>query len=114
MPDSRWLYCVTIAGVAIVAAGAIVILEVLAPGGNKVPIVRDLLVILLPTTVVLLGLIKFGEDVQRVHISVNSRMDELLKQAKLASLAEGRETGRAEGREARTTEGGDRAEGGVG
>jgi hypothetical protein len=36
--------------------------------------------------------------IHEVHVSINSRMDQLLKASKAESLAEGRETGRAEGK----------------
>jgi hypothetical protein len=39
---------------------------------------------------------KNGQKIQEIHLSVNSRMDELLKAAKGEATAEGRELGRAE------------------
>lgn len=52
-----------------------------------------------PTLVALLTLWysrKNTSAIQEVHLSINSRMDELLKAAKGEAIAEGREIGRSE------------------
>ena len=52
-----------------------------------------------PTLVALLTLRnskKNAQAIQEVHLSINSRMDQLLEASKAASNAEGREEGRAE------------------
>jgi hypothetical protein len=54
-----------------------------------------------PTIVALLAWRSSNKNaaaIQEVHLSINSRMDQLLKASKAESMAEGRETGRSEGK----------------
>jgi len=69
---------------------AIVALSVLAPNADHTRTITLLLGFAAPTTVSLLALMK----AQQTHLSVNSRLDEFIKNASVASRAEGREEGR--------------------
>lgn len=62
-------------------------------------IIVALIISVPPSLVALIGLYygrKNNKDIREVHLSINSRMDDLLKAAKGESKAEGREIGRAE------------------
>jgi len=69
---------------------------------NWIPVIIALIVAFPPTLVALLSLRRSKQNssaIQEVHLSINSRMDELLKAAKGEATAEGRELGRAENSE---------------
>jgi len=55
----------------------------------------------IPPTIMAIMVLRKGdknaEAIHEIHLSINSRMDQLLKASKAESLAEGRETGRSEG-----------------
>jgi len=65
----------------------------------ETPIIVALIVACPPTLISLLSFIKSKQNslaIQDVHLSINSRMDELLSAARSASKSEGVELGRAE------------------
>lgn len=65
-------------------------------------IIVALIVALPPTLTAFAGLwfsYKNLHAISEVHLSINSRMDELIKEAKGVSLAEGREIGRSENKQ---------------
>lgn len=68
-------------------------------GTSNSTIIVALIAAFPPTLVSVLSLIssrKNSEKIQDIHLSINSRMDELLKASKAESRAEGREAGRNE------------------
>lgn len=68
---------------------------------NWTLIIIALITTLPPTIMALLawrGGNRNSKAIQEVHLSINSRMDELLKSSKAESKAEGKEEGRAENR----------------
>src|SRR3990167_10747566 len=78
-------------GIAIVGVATITIFR---PNQDNTVVIASIFGFLAPTTLSLLAFMK----AQETHLSVNSRLDQFMKNAELAARAEGELAGRAAGR----------------
>ncbi len=88
-------YLLAIVAMAVVGVTAVVLVSVLRPAQDNSSIITTILGLLAPTTLSLLAFMK----AQETHLSVNSRLDAFMREAKYAAHAKGLMEGRGEGRE---------------
>ena len=88
-------YVVAVALMAIVGVVAVTLLVVLRPEKDNGTIIATIVAMIAPTTLSLLAFMK----AQETHLSVNSRLDAFMANAKLAAHAEGIAEGRQQGRQ---------------
>lgn len=94
-PPNNTPYLIAIVIMALVAIMAIVLVAVLRPAVDNTPLYVLILGSIGPTTLALLAFMKS----QETHLSVNSRLDQFIKNADRSARAEGELAGRAAGRQ---------------
>jgi len=95
LPSSNMQYVIAVVVMMMIGVIAVTVLVVMRPDNKENLIVIGLILgFLAPTTLSLLALMKS----QETHLSVNSRLDAFMNNAKLAAYAKGVTEGRSEGR----------------
>lgn len=95
-PASNVKYIVAVMFMMFLGVVSTVVLVTMKPDNkDNILVIGTIIGFLAPTTLSLLALMKS----QDTHLSVNSRLDAFMSQARLASRAEGLSEGRKEGRE---------------
>jgi len=93
-PSNNVPYIVAVVVMMALGVGAVVAVTVDRPSADNTLLIASILGFLAPTTLSLLAFMK----AQETHLSVNSRLDEFMVNAKLAARAEGVAEGRTQGR----------------
>lgn len=95
-PPNNLQYIVAIVTMAFLSTSAVVAVTVFRAGTDNAAIITAIVGLTMPTTLSLLAFMK----AQETHLSVNSRLDAFMAQARFASHAQGMMDGRKEGRDA--------------
>jgi hypothetical protein len=90
--NTQYVYAVLL--MAIFGVVAVTAITILRPGQDNTGVISTIVGLLAPTTLSLLAFMK----AQETHLSVNSRLDQFIKNAELASRMQGVIDGRAQGR----------------
>jgi hypothetical protein len=94
-PPNNVPYIVAVVLMMVLGVMAVTTLAILRPTTDNVGVITTIVGFIAPTTLSLLAFMK----AQETHLSVNSRLDAFMINAKLAAHAQGVTEGRAEGRE---------------
>lgn len=84
-PPNNLPYIIAVVTVILLVTAAIVMLTVLLPNRDNLPIISVIVGLAAPTTLSLLAFMK----AQETHLSVNSRLDGFMRNAESAALARG-------------------------
>jgi len=90
--NTQYVYAVLL--MAILGVVSITALTIMRPGQDNTAVIATIIGFLAPTTLSLLAFMK----AQETHLSVNSRLDQFIRNAELASRMQGVIDGRAQGR----------------
>jgi hypothetical protein len=89
-------YLIAVVAMMMVGVAGVVTVEVLRPTADNLALNASILGFLAPTTLSLLAFMKS----QETHLSVNSRLDAFMANARMAAHAQGINEGRQQGRDA--------------
>lgn len=89
-PPNNFQYVVAVLIMSALGVAAVIAVTLMRPSQDNTVLIASIFGFLLPTTMALLAFMKS----QETHLSVNSRLDAFLSEARLAAKAEGVAEGR--------------------
>lgn len=84
-PPSNTQYIVAVVAMMLIAVAGVVVIVVLRPEADVALVIAAVFGFLAPTTLSMLSFMK----AQETHLSVNSRLDQFIRNAEMAARAEG-------------------------
>jgi hypothetical protein len=94
-PPNNLPYVIAVVVMMLTGVASVTAVTILRPDNDNTAVIATLVGFLAPTTLSLLAFMKS----QETHLSVNSRLDAFMANAKLAAHAQGRAEGRTEGQQ---------------